>query len=259
MPTTPAHSSPAHRTHAHLSHPDGTGRPTAIHVQQLTRSFGSQTVLNAIDLSIAEGDVVALVGKSGSGKSTLLRCLAGLDLEYDGAVTRPARVSVGFQDARLLPWARVWKNVVLGDRDDHKVARHRAAEALGEVELNDKLEAWPSELSGGQQQRVSLARALHRRPQALFLDEPFGALDALTRLNMQALVLDLWTKHAFTTILVTHEVSEAITLADRIIVLADGRIADDIPVDLPRPRSHRASEFEDIREHVLRLLGVAIV
>lgn len=237
--------------------PDERRDDHGIAARGFTRVFDGVSVLEDIDIEISAGEFVALVGKSGSGKSTLLRGLAGLDDGYQGEVDRPERVSVGFQDARLMPWARVWKNVVLGDRRSGAELRGLADDALAEVELAEKAESWPAALSGGQQQRASLARALYRRPQALFLDEPFGALDALTRLNMQALVHRLWEEHRFTTVLVTHEVPEAIKLADRIIVLADGRIAEDITVDMPRPRSQRAAQFEDIREHILTLLGVA--
>ena len=167
-----------------------------------------------------------IVGQSGCGKSTLLRAIGGLDDGYDGAIDVDGRVAFGFQDARLLPWARVWENVVFGIAGSRAERRARALAALRDVGLEAHADAWPATLSGGEAQRVALARALTRDPAVLLLDEPFGALDALTRLRMQALVIGLWKQRRFAVVLVTHDVEEAILLADRIAVLDGGAVAD---------------------------------
>ncbi|GAA0944256.1 ABC transporter ATP-binding protein [Actinocorallia libanotica] len=218
------------------------------------RVFGSTAVLDGIDLAIAKGEVVALLGASGSGKSTLLRILAGLDEEATGEFTTRGSQAVVFQEHRLLPWKRVADNVALGVRG--KDAAVRAATALTEVGLADRARAWPAELSGGQSQRVAFARALVREPDLLLLDEPFGALDALTRLRMQALFGRLHAHHGFAALLVTHDVDEALLLADRLLVLDAGRIAEEIDVDLPRPRAVDAPGFGALRRKLLSLLHV---
>ncbi|MEV1177978.1 ABC transporter ATP-binding protein [Nonomuraea sp. NPDC049784] len=215
--------------------------------QGLTRRYGTRTVLDSLDLEIAPGEFVALLGQSGSGKSTLLRALAGLDGDVagDGLVAVPAQVSVVFQDARLLPWQRVLDNVVLGLDG----AAERGHESLAEVGLAGRERAWPNELSGGEQQRVALARSLVREPQLLLADEPFGALDALTRLKMHALLRRLFEEHRPAVLLVTHDVDEAIALADRVLVLDQGRIAAEQRLDAGRSTA-------EIRAELLRALGV---
>ncbi|PZQ60595.1 MAG: sulfonate ABC transporter ATP-binding protein [Phenylobacterium zucineum] len=225
----------------------------AVSVRNFTRSFGDVTVLHDLDIEIARGEFVALLGRSGSGKTTLLRTLAGIDAAPAHEVQTPNSRAVVFQDARLLPWKRVWKNVTLGLRTAD--ARARAEAALTEVGLEHRLDAWPATLSGGEAQRVSLARALVRDPGLLLLDEPFAALDALTRLKMHDLVLSLWRQHAPAVLLVTHDVDEAIALADRVLVLEQGRIASEGRIDLPRPRANDAA-FQDIRARLLARLGV---
>jgi sulfonate transport system ATP-binding protein len=227
-----------------------------LRVAGLTRGFGTRTVLDALDLEIAQGEFVALLGRSGSGKSTLLRALAGLDRDVrgHGSAEVPRRASVIFQDARLLPWQRVLANVTLGleGRD----ARRRGLAALAEVGLEGRDQAWPHELSGGEQQRVALARSLASEPELLLADEPFGALDALTRLRMHGLLRELCERHRPAVLLVTHDVDEAVTLADRVLLLVDGRITLDRRIDLPAPRSHRQSGFLEHRELLLTALGV---
>lgn len=238
-------------THTHSEADPGT----AVIVEQLTRRFNNgPPILDELDLAIAPGEFVALLGHSGSGKSTLLRTLAGLDPVTDGAVTRPHEVSVVFQEHRLLPWKRVWKNVVLGQED--KGIRQRAEAVLEEVGLAHRSNAWPLTLSGGEAQRAALARALVREPAFLMLDEPFAALDALTRLKMQQLVADLWKKHGCAVLLVTHDVDEALLLADRAVVLERGRIRVDVPITVPRPRRHSDPGFGALRSLLLDALGV---
>lgn len=231
---------------------------TVVRTRGLTRRFGDREVLTGIDLEIARGEFVALLGRSGSGKSTLLRALAELDGEVagDGALTVPAERAVVFQDSRLLPWSRVLDNVTLGLPGSDAAARGRAA--LAEVGLAGREKAWPRELSGGEQQRVALARSLVREPELLLADEPFGALDALTRIRMHALLQDLCARHRPAVLLVTHDVDEAITLADRVLVLDDGRIALDEHIDLERPRRHGDPRFGTLRERLLAALGVEI-
>ena len=227
-----------------------------VRIRGLTRRFTLKGVLNGVDLDIARGEFVALLGRSGSGKSTLLRAVAGLDWEAEGSgdIQAPERLSVVFQDARLLPWKRVLDNVVLGLPGPDALARARRA--LEEVELAGREDAWPSELSGGQQQRVALARGLAREPELLLADEPFGALDALTRLRMHALLRRLSELHRPAVLLVTHDVDEAITLADRLVVLDDGRIADEIQVALPPDKRTGGPEYAALRSRLLALLGV---
>ncbi|MBB3173754.1 sulfonate transport system ATP-binding protein [Endobacter medicaginis] len=228
---------------------------SAVRVEGLTRRFGqAPAVLDRLDLTIAPGAFTALLGHSGSGKSTLLRLLAGLDDVSEGRIERPDAVSVVFQEARLLPWKRVWQNVALGQTDAD--ARDRAHAVLEEVGLGHRIDAWPLTLSGGEAQRVALARALVREPKLLMLDEPFAALDALTRMRMQGLVEDLWARHGCAVLLVTHDVDEALTLADRAVVLERGRIGTDLRVDLPRPRRHASPEREDLRRRLLAALHV---
>ncbi|MFC8432418.1 ABC transporter ATP-binding protein [Streptomyces sp. NPDC057253] len=226
----------------------------SVEIRGLSRSFDGNTVLHDLDLDLREGEFVALLGHSGCGKSTLLRILAGLDEEIGGEVTVPARRSAAFQSPRLLPWLKVWRNVVLGlpGRPD----RSRAEKALEEVGIADRAGVWPKTLSGGQAQRVSLARALVREPELLLLDEPFGALDALTRGRAQQLVAELWQRHGCAILLVTHDVEEALLLADRVLVMDEGRIAHDLTVGLPRPRDLTAPEFVALRARLLGWLGV---
>jgi sulfonate transport system ATP-binding protein len=203
----------------------------------LTRRFGEHVVLDRLDLSIEPGEFVALLGRSGSGKSTLLRALARLDYDVtgDGDLFIPDKVSVVFQDSRLLPWRRVLDNVILGLRATD--ARARGIAALAEVGLAGRERAWPNQLSGGEQQRVALARSLVGEPQLLLADEPFGALDALTRIRMHDLLRELCRKHRPTVLLVTHDVDEAVLLADRVVVLEAGRIAAELrPADTPHAR-----------------------
>ncbi len=213
----------------------------AICLQGIGRRFGGRAVLHDVNLSIEPGQFVAIVGRSGSGKSTLLRMLAGLDQPDLGRVllggesprAAAAGLRIMFQDGRLLPWRRVIDNVALGLP---KTARAHATAALASVGLADRAGDWPRVLSGGQRQRVALARALASDPRLILLDEPLGALDALTRLEMQALVEALWQRAGFTAVLVTHDVAEAAILADRILLIEDGGISMDVTVDLPRPR-----------------------
>ncbi|MBB4683338.1 ABC transporter ATP-binding protein [Amycolatopsis jiangsuensis] len=226
-------------------------------VSGLTKRFGDRAVLNGVDLSIERGEFVALLGRSGSGKSTLLRVLAGLDTEIEGKSEVDGTVSVAFQQPRLLPWRKVWRNIVLGLRrggENRSRDRALAEQALSEVQLAEHADAWPLTLSGGEAQRVSLARALVREPDLLLLDEPFGALDALTRLAMHRLVEDLWRTHRPAVLLVTHDVDEALVLADRILVLGDGHIVARHLLDHPRPRA--AADHADVRRRVLADLGV---
>ncbi|KAF1049182.1 ABC transporter ATP-binding protein [Xylophilus sp.] len=227
-----------------------------VHIRGLERRFTQKGVLQGIDLDIARGEFVALIGRSGSGKSTLLRAIAGLDHEAAGSgrLDVPSAISVAFQDARLLPWKQVLDNVVLGLPGVDAAARGR--QALAEVELAGRERSWPYELSGGEQQRVALARALVGEPQLLLADEPFGALDALTRLRMHALLKRLSAIHRPAVLLVTHDVDEAIELADRVVVLDAGRIAADVPVRLPREGTARLAEAARIRQSLLRHLGV---
>ena len=204
-------------------------RPAVV-IRDLHRTYGTPAgVLRGLDLEIADGEFVAILGRSGSGKSTLLRALAGLDHDVTGSgrVLVPGHVSVVFQDSRLLPWARVLDNVVLGHESPPAEARAAGIAALAEVGLAGRERAWPHELSGGEQQRASLARSLARGPRLLLADEPFGALDALTRVRMHDLLRDLLRRHHPTVLMVTHDVDEAIVLADRVVVLDDGRIALD--------------------------------
>jgi sulfonate transport system ATP-binding protein len=233
----------------------GAAAPAAVRLKDFSRRFGAVTVLDRLDLSIAEGEFVALLGRSGSGKTTLLRTLAGLDPADGQPVVTPDVKAVVFQDPRLLPWKRVWRNVALGLSGAD--ARDRARDALTEVGLGHRLDVWPATLSGGEAQRVALARALVREPQLLLLDEPFAAVDALTRIRMHALVLSLWKTHKPAVLLVTHDVDEAITLADRVLVLDHGRIAGEERIRLPRPRE-TGSEFQAIRRRLLGLLGLDI-
>jgi sulfonate transport system ATP-binding protein len=242
-------------THAgeSLTAPEGS----AVRVEGLRRSFSKAGgVLNGLDLTIARGEFVALIGRSGSGKSTLLRALAGLDRSVSGSgvVDVPERVSVVFQDSRLLPWRRVLDNVVMGLSGSD--ARARGLEALSEVGLEGRDKAWPHELSGGEQQRAALARSLVRDPQLLLADEPFGALDALTRIKMHKLLKKLYAAHNPAILLVTHDVDEAIALADRVIVLVNGVVGSDIRIDLGSKRSPGDPRFASLRAQLLSELGV---
>ncbi|WP_043669847.1 ABC transporter ATP-binding protein [Streptomyces xylophagus] len=225
-----------------------TTAPT-VQLRGLTRSFDGRTVLDSIDLDLPAGQFTALLGHSGSGKSTLLRAIAGLDHEVvgSGQLTAPERVSVVFQDSRLLPWRRVLDNVLLGSEGKEAAAKGR--EALAEVGLAGRERAWPNELSGGEAQRAALARSLVREPELLLADEPFGALDALTRIRMHVLLRELWERHRPSVLLVTHDVDEAIVLADRVLVLEEGRIGLDLAIDPEVPRA-------EYRERLLAALGV---
>jgi sulfonate transport system ATP-binding protein len=257
-----------------IDNPDAATRLEAVHdsrgglnvqVSGLVKRFGERQVLHGLDLSIPAGEFVAIVGRSGCGKSTLLRQLAGLDTFCGGAISlddQPRdslgdQVRIMYQEARLLPWRTVIQNVALGLPGQRAEVRARAEETLAQVGLADRADEWPSRLSGGQRQRVALARALIHRPRLLLLDEPLGALDALTRIEMQRLIEQIWRQHAFTAVLVTHDVAEAVALADRILLIEEGRITFDEVVELPHPREHGETRFAALENRVLkRLMGV---
>ncbi|QNP74113.1 ABC transporter ATP-binding protein [Streptomyces roseirectus] len=226
----------------------------AVRVEGLTRSFDGRAVIDDLQLAIGSGEFVALLGRSGCGKSTLLRILAGLDREIEGTVLVPRRKAVAFQAPRLMPWKRVWRNVLLGLPG--KPPRAVADKALEEVGLTKHANAWPKTLSGGEAQRASLARALVREPDLLLLDEPFGALDALTRINAQRLVGELWRRRGCAVLLVTHDVEEAVLLADRVLVMDGGVIAHEQRIDLDRPRDLADPRFAELRAGLLARLGV---
>lgn len=230
-------------------------RPT-VSARNLTKVYGDRTVLDNISFDIEPGQLVALLGKSGSGKTTILRILSGLEEPTAGNVSIEQRHSVVFQEPRLVPNKKVWKNVVLGQSDAG--ARGRAERLLAEVGLSRHIDVWPGLLSGGEAQRVGVARALSVDPGFLLLDEPFAALDALTRLEIQSLSLKLREERGFAALLVTHDVDEAVALADRALVLTNGRISLDVPIDIPHPRRRTGSAFTDIREALLRELGVNV-
>jgi sulfonate transport system ATP-binding protein len=238
------------------------GRGLSITARGLEKSFGEKGVLQGIDLHIPAGQFVAIIGKSGCGKSTLLRLLVNLDRPSAGALTvgdgKAGRdvARIMFQEPRLLPWARVLGNVEVGlSRADHGPdGKQRALSLLAEVGLADRSGEWPSVLSGGQRQRVALARALASRPRVLALDEPLGALDALTRIEMQGLLERVWLAQGFTAVLVTHDVSEALALADRVVVIEEGRIGLDLAVPLPRPRRRGAPELGRLEAEIIERL-----
>ncbi|MFJ6291897.1 ABC transporter ATP-binding protein [Streptomyces griseoviridis] len=226
----------------------------AVHVEGLTRSFDGRAVIDDLRLDVRAGEFVALLGRSGCGKSTLLRILAGLDRDIRGTVLVPRRKAVVFQAPRLMPWKKVWRNVVLGLPG--KPERAVAERALEEVGLAERSDAWPRTLSGGEAQRAALARALVREPDLLLLDEPFGALDALTRVTAQRLVGELWRRRGCAVLLVTHDVEEAVLLADRVLVMDGGVIAHEQRIDLDRPRAVTDPRFAELRAGLLARLGV---
>jgi sulfonate transport system ATP-binding protein len=242
----------------------GTASPSrralAVHASGVSRSFGGRAVLDGLNLDIAPGEFVALLGRSGTGKSTLLRILGGLDADYSGDVGVPEQRAVVFQEPRLLPWERVLVNVGIGLKKTRPngpaTLLARSLAALREVGLADHSRAWPVTLSGGEAQRVALARALVREPALMLLDEPFGALDALTRTRMHGLLQDLCARHNPAVLLVTHDVDEAIVLADRVLVLSGGVITIDVPVALDHPRDRGQAGFLNLRSRLLAELGV---
>jgi len=233
-------------------------RKLTVRTSGLSRGFDGRAVLRNVDLEIREGEFVALLGRSGSGKSTLLRALAELDhgVPGSGEIDVPRKRAVVFQDSRLLPWARVLANVTLGLTGPD--ATERGWTALAEVGLAGRESAWPNELSGGEQQRVSLARSLVREPELLLADEPFGALDALTKIKMHALLQELCAVHRPAVLLVTHDVDEATALADRVLVLDHGSPAVELTIDLPHPRAAHPLQTAEYRRILLEALGVEV-
>jgi len=225
-------------------------------IRSLRKRYGEREVLRNTQLHIEPGQFIAIVGRSGCGKSTLLRLVAGLEQATEGTLQVDGQPIDGlhddtrimFQEARLLPWRRVIDNVTLGLPPE---SRARAEEVLAQVGLAERRGEWPARLSGGQRQRVALARALVHRPRLLLLDEPLGALDALTRIEMHRLIEGLWLRHRFTALLVTHDVQEAVALADRVILIEDGRIALDERITLARPRSQGDAAFAAIEKRIL--------
>jgi len=219
-----------------------------LNLKGLDTSLGGRKILDNIELRVAPGEFVSIVGRSGSGKSTLLRVLAGLQEPSRGALHVGAPPIIMFQEPRLLPWRSVLQNICLGLPD---VDPEQGRKVLREVGLEDRANDYPTVLSGGQRQRVALARALMHRPRVMLLDEPFGALDALTRIAAQRLVETLWTEHGFTAVLVTHDVDEAVLLADHVLVINEGKIVFRQHVDLPRPRVRNSPEAGAIAARVL--------
>ena len=255
-----------------LRAPPAAARNVAIEIRGVNHAFeldGSRLpVLESIDLSVGAGEFVALLGPSGCGKSTLLRLISGLEQPTSGSISAegslidrpdPSRILV-FQDPTLFPWATVWNNVATGldTRGVLKQERHRVDSALDLVGLRDFSKAYPHQLSGGMAQRAALARALVNDPALLLLDEPLGKLDSLTRITMQAEIASLWQRSGFTTLLVTHDVEEAVFLANRVIVFSDrpARIKADIAVDRPYPRRRGDPALAELRRNILGLLGL---
>ena len=220
------------------------------------RSFGDTQVLDGISLTVAPRESVCLIGRSGCGKSTVLKILSGLLTADAGEVRLSANCAIGFQDSRLVPWLRLWDNITLGMTGSRAERRTVAQQALDSVQLSTHTDAWPRELSGGQAQRAALARALVRHPDLLLLDEPFGALDALTRLDMQDLLADLKVRHHWATLMVTHDISEAVRLSDRVLVLKDGRISRELRIERSQldeeGRPHNHTQLEEILRRALR-------
>jgi len=238
-------------------------RGMRLRIQDLRKSFGDVEVLRGIDLELAPGEFIAVVGQSGCGKSTLLRHIAGLEKATSGRVLLDDETLQGlnpharvmFQDPRLLPWEKVLENVGVGLGLKGNW-REKAHFALQQVGLANRATEWPAVLSGGQRQRVALARALATEPRLLLLDEPLGALDALTRIEMQELIEGIWKKQRFTALLVTHDVGEAIALADRVILIEKGKITMDLRVPLQRPRERGSAAFAKLEGKVLaRVMG----
>jgi sulfonate transport system ATP-binding protein len=230
-------------------------RNLAVEARNVNKAFNDHTVLRDFSLEMRPSEFVALLGRSGSGKSTFLRVLGALDAQVDGHVRVPRRRAVVFQDPRLMPWLPVLRNVTLGLPQTREV-KERGLATLAEVGLEKHVSAWPGTLSGGEAQRVALARAMVRDPQLLLLDEPFGALDALTRIRMHGLLRDLHQRHRPAVLLVTHDVDEAILLADRVLVLTGGQISLSTPIDLPAPRNRSDPRFVALRRRLLAELGV---
>jgi sulfonate transport system ATP-binding protein len=233
----------------------------ALTLRGLTKSFGTHSVLHGIDLHVPAGQFLTIIGKSGCGKSTLLRILAGLDAPTGGEVLFDGRASrqsphvsrLMFQEPRLLPWARVLGNVEvgLGARRNVPGADRRALAKLAEVGLERRAHDWPAVLSGGQKQRVALARALASSPNFLALDEPLGALDALTRIEMQSLLESVWQEEGFTAVLVTHDVTEAVMLGDRVVLIEDGIVKLEVDVPIARPRRRGSPQVAALEERIL--------
>jgi sulfonate transport system ATP-binding protein len=227
-----------------------------LHLKNLKKSYSNRVVLDGINLKIYQGEFIAIVGKSGCGKSTLLRLIAGLEnndegiIEINGTTLKGLNESarIMFQDGRLLPWKRVLENVGVGLTGDW---RTMALDALRDVGLQEREKDWPSKLSGGQKQRVALARGLVHKPEILLLDEPLGALDALTRLEMQELIQSIWEKERITTVLVTHDVEEAVALADRVILIEDGQIVLNKSINLQRPRQRTQQAYANYVDEIL--------
>ncbi|WP_328840635.1 ABC transporter ATP-binding protein [Streptomyces europaeiscabiei] len=247
---TKAHPAPA-------TTPALTSTPSvlhAVHVEGLTRSFDGRAVLDDLRLGVRPGEFVALLGRSGCGKSTLLRILAGLDRDIEGTVLVPRRRAFPYQAPRLTPWKRVWRKVLRGlpGRPERSLAERE----LTQVGLEHRSGARPRTPSGGEAQRTSLTGVLAREPDLLLLDEPFGSLDALTRIKAQRLVGELWQRRGCAVLLVTHDVEEAVLLADRVLVMDDGVIAYETPVDLDRPRDLTDPRFAELRGQLLERLGV---
>jgi sulfonate transport system ATP-binding protein len=231
-------------------------RGVSVAIRSVSIAFGGRTVLENFDIEISAGEFVAVVGRSGCGKSTLLRSVVGLETPQAGSIVvgnvvehgGKSDVRVMFQDSRLLPWRGVLPNVMLGLERAHIP---RARKVLAQVGLAERANDWPATLSGGQRQRVALARALVHDPNLLLLDEPLGSLDALTRIEMQQLIEEVWRSRGFTAMLVTHDVAEAISLADRVILIEGGRVALDEIVNIPRPRTRGSARFAALEERIL--------
>ncbi|NTZ18642.1 ABC transporter ATP-binding protein [Paenibacillus sp. JMULE4] len=234
-------------------------------ISKLNKTFqtnkGPVHALHQIDLNIKEGELITVIGPSGCGKSTLLKIIAGLDLQYDGEValdgepiSRPG-IDKGFifQEPRLFPWLTVEKNIAADLSLKNPEVRRKVDELIELVRLTGFEKSYPRELSGGMAQRVAIARALLRKPKVLLLDEPFGALDAFTRAHMQEVLLDIWQKNRTTMIFVTHDIDEAVFLANRIVILKPrpGSIRSVVTVDLPFPRKKSSISFQEIRFKVM--------
>jgi len=228
--------------------------PPAVRVRRLSKSFGSRRVLDDLDLDVGPGEITVLIGASGCGKTTLLRVLGQLDTDVGGTVEVPRAKAIVYQEPRLLPWRRAWQNVAIGL--PRQSGRRAAFAALDEVGLSGREDSWPNVLSGGEAARVSLARALVREPDVILLDEPFASLDALTRIRMHGLLLRLWERHHPAVVMVTHDVDEAVALADRVLVMAAGRIAHEVRVEPARPRRRSGVPETEIRSRLFGLLGV---